>query len=213
LSRVKVSLMALALMSACNGKSSAGPPAQSARAEHARSAEELAFRDSEWGAIESRRFSVALSLPERSRWSVDDRTERWLVAVHHSTQSKLRVRTWLAPRLVRPAECAAEARLWSGDIPELSDSAVERRELGAPSGFRTELTVGVRPAKAGQLEGYAVAFGATVGRCYGAIFTTMAGGEAKADVIGRRLAIVVDGVLARVETVAIDQRAEPLERP
>ena len=204
--------MGLALMSACSGASDAGPTARSAAAEHAR-VEQLAFSDSEWGAIESRRFSVALSLPERSRWNVDDRTERWLVAVHPSTQSKLRVRTWLAPRLVRPAECAAEARLWSGDIPDLAENAVERRELGAPPGFRTELTVGVRPARAGQLEGYAVAFGATVGRCYGAIFSTMAGGEAKADVIGRRLAVVVDGVLARVESIAIDQRAEPPERP
>ena len=82
-----------------------------------------------------------------------------------------------------------------------------RRPLRAPAGFNGTVTVGVLPIPAG-LEGYALAFGASVGRCYAAVFTTRAEGAGSEETLGRRLALIVDGVLSRVHLRSVEDRAE-----
>jgi hypothetical protein len=56
------------------------------------------------------------------------------------------------------------------------------------------------------LEGYALAIGTTVGRCYAALFETRANGAGAEAAIGRRLALLADGVLARVRYVGVEDR-------
>jgi hypothetical protein len=103
-------------------------------------------------------------------------------------------------------------------LPSLPDpaeeSAVVHRSLRAPTGYHGALVAGVRlPAGDGTLEGFALAFGATVGRCYAAVFETRASGAGAEQRIGRRLGVVVSGVLERIEARVVDDRAPHPEFP
>src|SRR4030095_6641264 len=93
--------------------------------------------DRDWEMVRSLRHSLELPLRPRTGWTLDDKTDPWFVARHSSTTSELRARTWTAPRLVQPAECEAQARLWRPDLPpSAGDTAVVRRALSAPDGYR-----------------------------------------------------------------------------
>ena len=59
----------------------------------------------------------------------------------------------------------------------------------------------------GGLEGYVLAVGSTIGRCYAAVFITRATGSGADEAIGRRLALIVGGVLGRVHVRSVDERA------
>jgi hypothetical protein len=174
-------------------------------------ASELA--DEGWGDVTSTRQSLTLILPKRGEWDVvDEAREPWLVLSHRGTGSELRARTWLAPRLVTAADCEKQARLWRPQIPEVVEDAVVRRELRAPEGYSGQVVVGVLPA-GDALEGYAVAFGASVGRCYAAIFTTRTSGPGSDHTLGKRLALVTDGVIERVRARSIEDRVDAVRPP
>jgi hypothetical protein len=162
--------------------------------------------DTGWGDVESRRQSVVVRLPVRAAWRVEDDKEQWFLARHEATGSELRVRTWVAPRQVRAEECQAQARLWRPSIPPVDDESVVRRRLRAPDDFFGEVVVGVSPGETG-LEGHALAFGASVGRCYAAVFTTRVSGAGSEEALGRRLVLIVDGVLGRVRMLGVEDRA------
>lgn len=172
------------------------------------SAPEPELEASEWGAIVSVRQSLELSLPERKSWRVNDVATPWLVAQHEPTRSELVARTWRAPRRVKRDECEKQARLWRPGIPAApAESVMETRQIDAPEGFHSELTVGVEPTgQPGHLRGFAMAFGATVGRCYALVYTTHAFGPRAEAAIGRRLALVADHIVPRARFRSIDQR-------
>lgn len=200
--RVAVSLL---VVGACGGEPTprafvpAPPPAE-------REASPSEISDTNWQSVTSLRQSLELPLPVRNDWAVDDR-EPWLVARHRATHSELRARTWTAPRLVQPADCEAQLRLWRPSLPPTgADTAAVRRPLDAPEGFRGSIVAGVVEDASG-LQGYALAIGSTIGRCYAALFTTHAAGGGSEQAIGRRLAIIVDGVLSRVRTRSVEDRA------
>jgi hypothetical protein len=86
------------------------------------------------------------------------------------------------------------------------DSLLERRSLGAPSGFDTELVVGVEPTAQG-LFGYALAIGASVGHCYTAVFTTAVAGSVAEREVATRLGLAVDRILSGVRVRSVDERA------
>jgi hypothetical protein len=161
-----------------------------------------------WGTVISARHSLELPLPEGASWSLDDSTTPWLVARHERTRSELAARIWRAGRLVRPADCDRQARLWNPAIPEaLAESVLETRSVTAPAGWTTELTVGVERVASGvELRGFALAFGVTVGRCYAFVYTTLATGAGAEASIGRRLAIVADEIVPQVRVRSIDER-------
>ena len=163
--------------------------------------------DTGWGDVESRRQSVVVRLPVRAAWRIDDDAEPWFLARHPATESELRIRTWSAPRQVRPEECQAQARLWRPSIPPIEDETVVRRRLRAPDAFFGEVVVAVAPGVSG-LEGHALAFGASVGRCYAAVFTTRVTGPGSEEALGRRLVLIVDGVLGRVRVLGVEDRAD-----
>jgi hypothetical protein len=150
---------------------------------------------------------LVVPLPVRAGWRIDDDVDRWFLARHAATGSELRLRTWLAPRQVRAEECQAQARLWRPSIPAIQEESVVRRRLRAPEEFFGEVVVGVEPGGDG-LEGHALAFGASVGRCYAAVFTTRASGPGSEEALGRRLVLIVEGVLARVRLRGVEDRAD-----
>lgn len=162
-----------------------------------------------WSDVASRRFFVAIPLPERRSWRVDDSTTPWLVARQPASSSELLARTWTAQRLVRPAECERQARLWRPDLPAPSDdTTVDARTIAVPADYQTQLVVAVQP-HAGGIDGFALAFGATVGRCYALVYSTSAKGPGAETAVGRRLAIIVDGVISRVHGLRIEDRLRP----
>jgi hypothetical protein len=117
--------------------------------------------------------------------------------------------------LVSPEQCEAQARLWLPELaPTAGEAAVARRALRAPSGFHGSVVAGVgMPGAKGELEGYVQAFGAAVGRCYAAVFTTHARGAGAELRLGRTLGVVVGGILERVRARGIDDRAGRPEFP
>jgi len=151
-------------------------------------------------------FPIELSLPDKQGWSITE-GPTWLVADHASTSSRLAVRTWRAERMVQRAECEAQARLGRPTIPIVRDEAVvDRHALSAPADFDDELVVGVEPDALG-ISGYALVFGASVGRCYAAIFTTSVRGKDAELEVAARLGLAVDRILSRVRMRSVDERA------
>jgi hypothetical protein len=117
------------------------------------------------------------------------------------------MRTWRAERLVRRSDCEAQARLARVSIPIVHDeSLIDRRPLAVPADFDTELVVGVEPTAQG-ITGYAIAIGASVGRCYAAVFTTRVSGVGAEQEVAARLGIAVDRILNSVRLRSVDERA------
>jgi hypothetical protein len=151
-------------------------------------------------------FPIELMLPEKGSWRLSD-GPNWLEAEHAASSSKLAVRTWRAERLVRRTDCAAQARLARPSIPIVNEeSVIDQRAFAAPRGFDSELVVGVEPSNHGVV-GYALVFGASVGYCYAAVFTTMAEGSGADQDVAARLGIAVDRVLSSVHTRSVEDRA------
>ena len=149
---------------------------------------------------------IELMLPDKGAWLVTEGPS-WLEAEHRQSSSKFAFRTWRAERLVRRADCAAQARLTRPTIPIVSDeSIIDQRPFAAPAGFDSELVVGVGPSAQGVV-GYALVFGASVGFCYAALFTTTAGGGGAEQDVASRLGIAVDRVLSSVRTRTVADRA------
>jgi hypothetical protein len=117
-------------------------------------------------------------------------------------------RVWRAARLVRREDCEAQARLWRPAIPKTSDDAMmERRAMTAPAGFSGELVVGVAPLPASsEIQGFALMFAASVGRCFALVYTTAAAGAGADAALGRRLQIVADEIVPRARLRSIDER-------
>jgi len=151
-------------------------------------------------------FPIELVLPGGGGWQIAE-GPTWLVADHRSSSSQLALRTWRAERLVRRAECEAQARLARPTIPTVhEDTVVDRHALPAPEDFDTELVVGIEPSAHG-IEGYALVMGATVGRCYAAIFTTNVSGKDAEREVALRLGLVVDRILSHIRVRSVDERA------
>jgi hypothetical protein len=209
--RLAVALLALSL-SACGPGPSGATPAPSAAPSPAErppprgAGPELSSTG--WGLVSSARYSIELSVPERDLWHIDDSSSPWFLARHVATRSELALRTWRAARTVKRAECEQQARLWRPNIPQTpEESVVERRMVAAPEGWSTELVVGVAPAPtAGELQGFALAFGVAVGRCYALLYTTTDRGRGAEITIARRLGVVADEVVPSVRVRSIDER-------
>ncbi len=157
----------------------------------------------------SQRFFVAFPLPDASEWRVDDKSGRWLAATHLPSKSMLWVRAWREGSVVSHAACEAVARSYRPDLLGRDASALgDRRPLGAPAGFDTEVAFAVTRNK--QAMGAVVAaFGARVRQCLVLIYATRADGPSAQELIADRIDVIVDGVFAHVETRTIDDRVAP----
>lgn len=151
-------------------------------------------------------FPIEFGLPSKQTWRIED-GPNWFVAEHTQSSSLLAVRTWRAERLVRRADCESQARLARPTIPIVhEESVVDRRPFASPQGFDSELVVSVEPSARGIL-GYAIVIGASVGRCYAAVFTTTVSGGVAEQEVAARLGFFVDQVLSRVRLRSVDDRA------
>jgi hypothetical protein len=151
-------------------------------------------------------FPIELTLPGKASWQLVD-GPTWLVLSHAPTSTELALRTWRAERLVKRSDCEAQARLARTSIPNVREEAlVDRRRFATPADFDSELVVGVEPTPQG-VSGYAIEFGASVGRCYAAVFTTHVRGAGAEQEIAARLGVVVDRILSGVRLRSVDERA------
>jgi len=152
-----------------------------------------------WGEFRSKRFDLALSLPDGAGWRIDDHSGPWLEASHPGSSSKLLVRTWHEPDPVNRTRCEERARSWA-KLPQREGADILRKErLDVPAEFDTIVEIGVVPPKAGAaLDAFAMAFGGNVRRCFAYVYTTSATGPDAEQLVGGRLAVMVDGSLGKV---------------
>jgi hypothetical protein len=157
--------------------------------------------------VSSSRQSLVIPLPQASRWSVDDSSTPWLVARDRASASELRARGWSAALRARPGDCERQVRLWRPETPPSTGATiVDRRRLGVPAGYESDLVVGVHRSPTGAVEGYALLFGASIGRCIAVVYTTYALGAGDADAVAQRLAVIVDGSLTQLRLHGIEDR-------
>jgi len=165
--------------------------------------------DAAWGQATALRFSVLLPLPDYVHWTPDERNRHWWTIQHPRSSSTIRVRTWRAGRLARPEECEAQARLWLPELPGAApETRLDERRLSSPDGYTTRLLVGVQPGDGERIEGFVLAFGATVQRCLALLFSTDATGPGATAEVGHRLRMVADGVFGRAEIRSVDDRVQ-----
>lgn len=148
-----------------------------------------------------------MRVPGPANWQSQD-TERWLTLSHAKSESTLALRTWRAARLVRIEECEKQARLWRPELPEIvADNVVDERSLSGPPGYAVRMTVLVRRLEGeSSIEGWALAFGAGIGKCYAALFSTRAEGAGAEAAIAERLVIASDRILPSVQEQGVDAR-------
>lgn len=142
-----------------------------------------------------------MRLPDASAWRIDDRGSRWLVAEHAGTASTLVVRTWAEDGRANRARCEERARTWRSLPDGTGADLLQDRAIDAPSGFDTQVKVGLSPPKeaGAAILAFAVAFGAHAHRCVAWAYTTNAAGPGAERTIGERLASMVDGSLGKLE--------------
>lgn len=168
-----------------------------------------ALGDAPTGDFTSLRFGLKLPLPDGKSWRIDDHDSNWLVAKHAASASDLVIRVWREDAVMNRARCEERARFWRKIPDRESADIVEKRAVDVPTGFDTMVEVGViAPALAGKkpragedLRGVAMAFGGKGRRCFAWIYTTSAGGPGAEEVIGERLATMVQGSLSTTTTV------------
>lgn len=208
-----VGLLLLSLGPACSPTTT--PPAASVAPEPAPSA----LLDADWGRFRSQRYGLSVPLPEGETWRIDDRSSRWLDALHTPTETRLRARTWLEPRPVNRAHCEAEARRFASDLPVVDEQGVIEDkvtdDLFAPD-FSSRLIVGMGNVSpdSDKLEGYVMAYGASGRRCVAMVFTARSKGPKGSATLGERLEL---GTRIAENTLYVSRLPsgplEPLEPP
>ncbi|HEU5073494.1 MAG TPA: hypothetical protein VFU02_04965 [Polyangiaceae bacterium] len=170
-----------------------------------------ALPDRDWQSFVSRRFGFRLPLPDAARWAeVDD--AHWLTLLHRPSHSTLRLRSWRAPPRVTKQECREQVYLWRSELRPPSEPVVEGG-LEAPAGYDVGVRVDLFAEAAGGRRAVALAFGASVRRCYAAYFETSLADVAESE-LGARLRLVTEGVFRRVEVLGVEAFAQPEpERP
>ena len=159
--------------------------------------------DRDWESFVSQRFGFRLPLPDRARWAeVID--ERWLTLWHRSTKSTLRLRTWRASPRVTREECREQVYLWRSELRPASEAdAVAVGALAAPEGFDVGVRIDLFAEASQGRRAVALAYGATVRRCYAASFETDLADLSEAE-LGARLRLATEGIFGHVEVLGVE---------
>jgi hypothetical protein len=197
---VRHALGGLALGLVLSGCAGEGPEPAVRPAAPAGAARPAEFSDTAWGSYRSKRFGLALPLPDAGAWRIDDRATQWLEASHEATGSELAVRMWHEDEIVNRDRCEARARGWR-QLPPPEDIEVLRRDrVPVPPEYDTAVSVGVVAPRPGvPLTGVALAFGGWAHGCFAFVYRTTAAGPGAEMAIAARLAAIVDGTLAKLE--------------
>ncbi|HVY49006.1 MAG TPA: hypothetical protein VHB21_24115 [Minicystis sp.] len=161
------------------------------------------FAGAKLGVYRSRRFQIALPLPDGHAWHIDDHGGTWLVAKHAPTGSELDVRVWAEDGRANTKTCEESARVWR-KLPEREGAdVVDRLAIDAPAGFDTHADLLVFPTGAADapLRAAVIAFGGRMHRCFAYVFTTVAKGPDAERAAGARLAAIVQRSLRDVTSV------------
>jgi hypothetical protein len=165
-----------------------------------------------FGIVELPKVPATIALDDARRWREANggAAGSFTVLEHAPSRSRLSVRLWRAARLVRPAECEAEARLARPSLPRVEPEAIiDSRPLDAPEGFTGSLVVGVDMTPSGSTRGFVLAVGAAIGRCFVLAFETSADGAESALIVGERLRAAADRVVPSIEIRSVDERVHP----
>jgi hypothetical protein len=162
-----------------------------------------------WGIVELATLPGSIELYDPGRWR-DASGGSFTLLQHAASSARVALRVWRAARLVRPAECEAEARLARPSLPRADpESLVDSRALEAPKEFSGSLVVGVEPTPNGGAHGFVLAVGAAVGRCFVLVFETTADGADAANAVAERLRAAADRIVPSVELSGVDERVQP----
>ncbi len=179
----------------------AAPPASAAPSEP-----EPGETSATWRTVTINAVPARVTLPDASRWHAR-RDGSFVVLEDRSSRAELVLRVWRAERLTRPSDCEATARLVRPKLPRFDPASIlDRRVIDAPRGYDVRLVVGVDATGTGGVRGYAVAIGAAIGKCYVAAYQTWAEGPNAPERVASRLAVVVPGVIEKVEVPQADDR-------
>lgn len=168
--------------------------------------------DADWGLVQLDSPALTVELPELSAWRSGNGGS-WARIEHPSSGSAIEFWWVRAERRARPADCEARARLARPELWQPApETTVAQESLDLPATYRTESSVGIEPRDAAGVQGFVIAFGASVSRCYGFYFTTHAEGTGAEIEIARRLDLVSARILPSVTLRNIEDRVSP-ERP
>ena len=166
------------------------------------------------GIFRSKRFDLAIPIPDGRGFAIDDTRGNWLSARHEGSRSTILLRRWRVPELTSRDGCEAAARN-GRTLPTLDAAEVlEVRSLAVPPGHDTEASVALfrpraRPGESPPLFGMVLAFGSSARQCFAFAFVTEHAGPDAEAVVAARLARVVDQSLARIEAKSdLDPRLE-----
>jgi len=163
--------------------------------------------------VESHRLGLGVELPDLDGWRLNDVDGPWLRGVHATTESRIAVRTWSAPRSVRPSDCEAQVRLWRSGVPgDEPNALLETHVLDTATGFRFEVKVGWVDVEPGKGEGFLLAFGARPRRCVALVYVTAFAGSvddaAVRDVVLDRLGTIDAQVVPTLSVLGAESRIQ-----
>jgi len=177
----------------------AAAPTEQARATPAPSASvsqlSTSFSDTKWARFRSKRFELSIAFPEGKSWRIDDHGSPWLTARHPATGTLVRARIWHEASIVNGSACERRAREWLKDMPDVSNMEVidERHIANVPAGgYDTVLRAGIVSTKNttanAPISSVVLAFGASMKKCFAAVFQSEAAGIGASAQSGDRLA-------------------------
>lgn len=195
----------LALASGCAGPSpapKAAPPATpTPRIEGPK------LEDRGWGVLRSNPHGLKLALPEARSWleaggPVRSGGASWELR-HEPTGTTLSVRRWRASRLLRVDACEAELRARTPDLAVMDETnLVATRQIRAPEGFVTRITLVALPGDNARLRGQVLAIGAGIGECFAAVARTECATETE---LAERLRLL-DVALGHLRLAQVEDR-------
>lgn len=167
----------------------------------------------EFRPVELQAVPARVRLPDPRSWRAS-REGTFVVLEQRSTSSRVVLRVWKAARLVRPAECEAEARLARPTLPRPEPTTVlDERPITAPEGYDVRLVVAVEEGPRRSVHGYALAVGAAIGRCYLGSYETWAEGPSAPEHVADRLAAMVPGFIETLRVEGAEVRANRTDTP
>jgi hypothetical protein len=173
---------------------------------------ETRIADRGWGVLRSKPLGLKLALPEARSWFTPETSKPapglWELR-HEPTGSTLSVRRWRSARLPQPDLCELELRQRVAGVPPFDETnLVASRQLRAPEGFVTRLTLLSLSGTAARLRGQVIALGAGVGECLAAIVSTECSTEEE---LAERLRLF-DAALGHLRLSQIEDRVPAPER-
>jgi len=207
-------LAAVLPLAACGSPPAAPPPPVPSGAAPAPAPAPAPLGGLAWGTFHSERFELLLPLPDGRAWRIDDHGGPWLSATHPGSESALVVRSWTEDGRVNRQRCEERARLWRTFPDPARAEEVKARSVDAPAGFDTFVSIGVLTGKPdAPIAGFALAFGGHGHRCFAWAYTTLARGPGAAELLGERLATMVERSLGKVVIESELVPHIPRERP